>query len=113
MASDPEAWVAFLRRLGLLTARAGLEAGPVSQRLHGRLRGAGFGAVPLETRHVKAALPAMAVKTGRRDARGVAQLLRMPTPGIGRLEDAEHRCALKAEKNKRSGSDGSMERCWR
>jgi transposase len=33
--------------------------------------------VLLETRHVKAALSAMAVKTDRRDARGIAQLLRM------------------------------------
>ncbi len=31
----------------------------------------------LETRHVKAALSAMTVKTDRRDARGIAQLLRM------------------------------------
>lgn len=31
----------------------------------------------LETRHVKAALSAMAVKTDRRDTRGIAQLLRM------------------------------------
>jgi transposase len=33
--------------------------------------------VLLETRHVKAALSAMIVKTDRRDARGIAQLLRM------------------------------------
>ncbi len=38
---------------------------------------AGYEAVLLETRHVKAALSAMAVKTDRRDARGIAQLLRM------------------------------------
>ena len=31
----------------------------------------------LETRHVKAALSAMVVKTDRKDARGIAQLLRM------------------------------------
>ena len=31
----------------------------------------------LETRHVKAALSAMIVKTDRKDARGIAQLLRM------------------------------------
>ena len=31
----------------------------------------------LETRHVKAALSAMAIKTDRRDACGIAQLLRM------------------------------------
>jgi transcriptional regulator with XRE-family HTH domain len=36
---------------------------------------AGFEAVLLETRHVKAALAAMTVKTDRRDARGIAQLL--------------------------------------
>ena len=33
--------------------------------------------VLLETRHVKAALSAMVVKTDRKDARGIAQLLRM------------------------------------
>lgn len=31
----------------------------------------------LETRHVKAALSAMTVKTDRKNARGIAQLLRM------------------------------------
>jgi transposase len=41
------------------------------------LTGAGFEAVLLETRHVKAALSAMIVKTDRKDARGIAQLLRM------------------------------------
>src|SRR3712207_745004 len=41
------------------------------------LAAAGFGAVLLETRHVKAALSAMVVKTDRKDARGIAQLLRM------------------------------------
>lgn len=38
---------------------------------------AGFDVVLLETRHVKAALSAMTVKTDRKDARGIAQLLRM------------------------------------
>jgi hypothetical protein len=31
----------------------------------------------METRHVKAALSAMTVKTDRKDARGIAQLIRM------------------------------------
>ncbi len=35
-----------------------------------------FDTVLLETRHVKAALPAMAIKIGCRDAPGIAQLLR-------------------------------------
>ena len=55
----------------------GLEAGPLSQWLHAGLKRAGFEAVLLETRHVKAALSAMTVKTDRKDARGLAQLLRM------------------------------------
>ena len=58
-------------------ARIGLEAGPLSQWLHSALCAAGFEVVLLETRHVKAALSAMTVKTDRKDARGIAQLLRM------------------------------------
>ncbi len=77
VASEPEALVAFLRKLGLPVACVGLEAGPLSQWLHDGLRKTGFDAVLLEIRHVKAALSAMAVKTDRRDARGIAQLLRM------------------------------------
>ena len=61
----------------MVVARVGLEAGPLSQWLHAGLREAGFEAVLLETRQVKAALSAMAVKTDRQDARGIAQLLRM------------------------------------
>src|SRR5260221_12804061 len=38
---------------------------------------AGFETVRLETRHVKAELSAMTVKTDRKDACGLAQLLRM------------------------------------
>ena len=38
---------------------------------------AGFETVLLETRHVKAALSAMTVKTDRKEACGLAQLLRM------------------------------------
>jgi transposase len=75
--SEPEALVAFFRQLGLPLARVGLEAGPLSQWLHAGLAGAGFEVVLLETRQVKAALSAMIVKTDRKDARGIAQLLRM------------------------------------
>src|SRR5690349_3270797 len=77
VASEPEALVDFFRRLGLSLARVGLEAGPLSQWLHAGLAEAGLEAVLLETRHVKAALSAMVVKTDRKDARGIAQLLRM------------------------------------
>jgi transposase len=77
VASEPEALVAFLGGLGVTIVRVGLEAGPLSQWLYDGLHKAGFEAVLLETRHVKAALSAMAIKTDRRDARGIAQLLRM------------------------------------
>ena len=77
VASEPEALVRFFRELGLPLTRVGLEAGPLSQWLHAGLTGAGLEAVLLETRHVKAALSAMVVKTDRKDARGIAQLLRM------------------------------------
>ena len=77
VASEPEALVAFFGRLGVAATGIGLEAGPLSQWLHAGLTGAGFEAVLLETRHVKAALSAMVVKTDRKDARGIAQLLRM------------------------------------
>src|SRR3954454_5921379 len=77
VASEPEALISFLTGLALPLARIGLEAGPLSQWLHAALVEAGFAAVLLETRHVKAALSAMIVKTDRRDARGIAQLLPM------------------------------------
>lgn len=77
VASEPEALIRLLRTHDLEIARIGLEAGPLSQWLHAGLVAAGFEAVLLETRHVKAALSAMTVKTDRRDARGIAQLLRL------------------------------------
>jgi transposase len=77
VASEPEPLIAFLTGLDAPLARVGLEAGPLSQWLHAALTSAGYETVLLETRHVKAALSAMIVKTDRRDARGIAQLLRM------------------------------------
>jgi transposase len=77
VATEPDALIGFLCDLKLPLARIGLEAGPLSHWLHAGLVRAGFEAVLLETRHVKAALSAMTVKTDRKDARGIAQLLRM------------------------------------
>ena len=77
VASEPEALVAFFASLGFAVKRIGLEAGPLSAWLHAGLKRAGFDTVLLETRHVKAALSAMMVKTDRKDARGLAQLIRM------------------------------------
>lgn len=77
VSSEPEALIGFLRDRQMVIGRVGLEAGPLSQWLHAALMEAGFETVLLETRHVKAALSAMTVKTDRRDARGIAQLLRL------------------------------------
>jgi transposase len=75
--THPEALVKFFKDLGLPLTLIGLEAGPLSQWLFAGLVEAGFASVLMETRHVKKALSASTVKTDRRDARGMAQLLRM------------------------------------
>ncbi|HSH77739.1 MAG TPA: transposase, partial [Herpetosiphonaceae bacterium] len=77
VASEPEALIAWLRGLGLELARVGLEAGPSSQWLYAAMRDAGLPVELLETRHVRDAFKAMPVKTDRKDARGIAQLLRL------------------------------------
>jgi transposase len=77
IASEPEMLVDYFRGSGLVFTRIGLEAGPLSQWLHAGLNEAGFEAVLLETRHVKAVLRAMTMKTDRNDARGLAQMIRM------------------------------------
>jgi len=77
VASDPDALSHFFHGLGFKVERIGIEAGPLSQWLHAGVTKAGFDTILLETRHVKAALSAMTVKTDRKDARGIAQLIRM------------------------------------
>jgi transposase len=62
---DPDALIAFLRRLAMPLDRIGLEAGPLSQWLHAGLTKAGFETVLLETRHVKATLSAAATPFSR------------------------------------------------
>jgi transposase len=75
VASEPEALIAWFA--GLELARIGLEAGPLSQWLYAALAAAGLQAELLETRHVRAAFKIMPVKTDRKDARGIAQLMRL------------------------------------
>jgi transposase len=77
VASEPEVLAAWFTASGLAFTRIGLEAGPLSQWLHAGLTAVGLPATLIETRHVKAALKAMTVKTDRNDARGMAQLMRM------------------------------------
>jgi transposase len=77
VASEPEALIAWFRGLGFELARVGLEAGPLSQWLFAAMRDAGLAVELLETRHVRDAFKAMPVKTDRKDARGIAQLMRL------------------------------------
>lgn len=75
--SEPGDLIAWFKALPFVLARIGLEAGPLSQWLYAGLKEAGFAVELLETRHVRDAFKAMPVKTDRKDARGIAQLLRL------------------------------------
>jgi transposase len=77
VASEPEALIAWFAAHGTPMARIGLEAGPLSQWLFAEMKAAGLAVELLETRHVRAAFKAMPVKTDRKDARGIAQLMRL------------------------------------
>jgi transposase len=77
VASEPEVLIGWFSGLGLAVARIGLEAGPLSQWLYAGMRDAGLPVELLETRHVRAAFKTMPVKTDRKDARGIAQLMRL------------------------------------
>ena len=77
VASEPDVLIAWFRGLEFAVTRIGLEAGPLSQWLYTGMREAGLPVELLETRHVRDAFKAMPVKTDRKDARGIAQLMRL------------------------------------
>jgi transposase len=77
VASEPEALIAWFGSLGLAMTRIGLEAGPLSQWLFAAMKQAGLPVELLETRQVHNAFKTMPVKTDRKDARGIAELMRM------------------------------------
>jgi transposase len=76
VASEPSALIEWFATQGMV-ARIGLEAGPLSQWLYAEMKAAGLAVELLETRHVRDAFRAMPVKTDRKDARGIAQLMRL------------------------------------
>ena len=77
VASEPQALIAWFGALGLNLTRIGLEAGPLSQWLYAAMREAGLAVELLETRHVRNAFKIMPVKTDRKDAHGIAELMRL------------------------------------
>jgi transposase len=77
VASEPAALIAWFGSLGLSLVRIGLEAGPLSQWLYPAMKEAGLAIELLETRHVRNAFKTMSVKSDRKDARGIAELMRV------------------------------------
>lgn len=75
--AEPKDITTVLKLFGKPLKRVGLAAGPTSSWLFSELRAAGYPALCLECRHVKAGLSAMRNKTDRNDARGIAQLVRL------------------------------------
>jgi transposase len=76
-ASHPEDLITILKDPAWQLARAGLEAGPLSQWLFSGLAEAGLPVICIETRHAKAFLKAQINKSDRNDARGIAQMMRI------------------------------------
>jgi transposase len=76
VASEPDDLQAWIVAAGVNLTRLGLEAGPLSPWLHAGLCAAGLPAICIETRRMKGAIAAMAVKTDRNDARAIAQAMR-------------------------------------
>lgn len=74
--SDPASLSQYLEETGLSFKRIGMEACPLSQWLFDGLVKAGFPAICVEIRHLKAAMSAMTHKSDRNDARGIAQVMR-------------------------------------
>ena len=77
VASEPEAIVAWFEGLSFEMTVIGLEAGPLSQWLYAVMTESKLPVVLLETRQVSDAFRSMPVKTDRKDARGIAQLMRL------------------------------------
>jgi transposase len=77
VASEREALLVVLKNPAYHFKRIGAEAGPLSQWLYRALAEAELPVVCVETRHMQAALNAQINKTDRRDARGIAQMMRV------------------------------------
>ena len=75
--SDPDALATWFAASGLEFELIGLEAGPLSQWLYAEMTAKGLSCQLIETRHVRTAFKIMPVKTDKKDARGIAQLMRL------------------------------------
>lgn len=76
VASEIEAIDAWLRQTGMVVVRLGLEAGPLSSWLYAGLKERGWAVICIETRRLRAVTRAMPVKSDRKDAAAIAQVMR-------------------------------------
>src|ERR1700687_1181552 len=77
VSTEPADIIALLTSLGVTYGRIGIEAGPLSQWLVNALTVAELPEICVETRHMKARrTPQQTNKTDRKDARGIAQMMR-------------------------------------
>jgi transposase len=107
---QPTALIAWLSEVGITLTRIGLEAGPLSQWLYAAMRQAGLAVELLETRHVRNAFKIMPVKTDRKDARGIAELMRLGwfrPVHCKSMEAQETRAILTARKLVQKGASGN------
>jgi transposase len=119
--SDPTALATCLAEHRDRLERIGLEAGPLSEWIVRGLADYGLTAVLMETRQVRAALSAQIVKTDRKDARGMAHLLRTGwfRPVHVKTMDAREQRAMPVSRTSRIASAvccaasgcGSLELC--
>jgi transposase len=77
VASEPDALRTALEGYADRLKRVGVEASSLGVWLHRELTAAGFPAIVVEARHMRASLSAMRNKTDRNDARGIAHMMRM------------------------------------
>ena len=75
--SEPEALIGWFRALGAPLERIGLGAGPLSQWLHAAMGEGWPGGGALANSSRPHRLQTMPVKTDKKDARGIAQLMRL------------------------------------
>jgi len=76
VSSDIDNIVSCLKRFSPDVTSVGFEAGTLTQHLTYGLQAAGYDVICLEARQVSATLSSMRNKTDKKDARGIAQILR-------------------------------------